>query len=387
MCGGVGTGKSITSLAYFYESICGGEIRSDGSLLPVSRPVPLIIITTARKRDSLEWDEECARYDISKNGGEIPLQIDSWNNIEKYVGRKQCFFIFDEQRVVGSGAWVKSFTKIVKDNKWILLTATPGDNWSDYIPVFIANGFYRNRTEFLNRHAVYNRYSKYPKIDRYFDVVRLENFRRSITVNMEFQKHTIPHEEIRNVSYDRNLFKIVVRQRWNPYTNLPIQNISELGAVMRRVVNSHISRMKEVLRILEDYPRAVIFYNYDFELYALREIPQCNHDICIAEWNGKKHEPIPESERWVYLVQYNSGAEGWNCVQTNAMIFYSLSYSYRMMTQAMGRIDRLNTPFQDLYYFKLVSDSPIDRAISIALRNKKDFNEHRYFKNIGIEPF
>lgn len=155
LCGGVGSGKSRTSLAFYYR-LYGGQINTK-EYARMTEPPDLYIITTARKRDTGEWDEELAHFYMSTDPEldiyEHSVTVDSWNNIEKYVGVKNAFVIFDEQRVVGSGKWVKSFLKIAKENEWILLSATPGDCWTDYIPVFIANGFFRNRTEFNNQHA------------------------------------------------------------------------------------------------------------------------------------------------------------------------------------------------------------------------------------------
>ena len=132
-----------------------------------------------------------------------------------------------------------------------------------------------------------------------------------------------------------------------------------------------------LLEIVEDHPKAIIFYNFDYELEILRNL-YYGEDVEIAEWNGHKHQPIPRGDKWIYLVQYTAGAEGWNCITTDTIIFYSQNYSYKVLKQASGRIDRLNTPYTDLYYYHLVSKSGIDLAISRALKNKKQFNETRF---------
>lgn len=383
LCGGVGSGKSITALGYYYL-INGGDISflKGGEFTPMNPyPADLYIITTARKRDTLEWEKEMLPFlmsiDSKTNFYNNNIVIDSWNNIKKYSDIKDAFFIFDEQRVVGSGVWVKSFLKIVKSNKWILLSATPGDTWQDYIPVFIANGFYRNRTEFSREHIVYSRFSKYPKVDRYLNTGRLLRLRNSILVNMDFTRKTESHHENIFIEYDIEAYKEVTKTRWNPYKNEPIVNAAELCYVWRRIVNSDISRENALLSIFKKHNKVIVFYNFDYELKILKN---CKYDeeIKIAEWNGHKHEPIPNSDKWVYLVQYAAGAEGWNCTTTDTIVFYSQNYSYKIMQQAAGRIDRVNTSFKDLYYYHLKSRSGIDLAISRALNNKKNFNESAY---------
>lgn len=377
LCGGVGTGKSITSLAYFITKECGCVVGGDGSLSSPKRLVPLYIITTARKRDTSEWIEEYERFSPIKSGL-IPVVIDSWNNLHKYEWVINSFFVFDEQRVVGSGSWVKSFLRITRKNRWILLSATPGDTWMDYIPVFVANGFYKNRTEFLRLHAVYNRFAKYPKVDRFVETGRLEAFRRKVTVNMEFSKKTVPHHINLSVEYDRELMNRVTVDRWDPYRNEPIQDISGACYLMRKIANTDPSRLEMTRSLLLSHRRVIVFYNYDHELELLRGLSDTS---AVAEWNGHKHEPIPSSPDWAYLVQYMAGAEGWNCISTDTVVFYSQNYSYKLMTQAAGRIDRINTPYRDLYYYTLISSAPIDRAISSALRQKRSFNEEAFFND------
>lgn len=379
LCGGVGTGKSRTAIAYFYQQ-CGGSFQ--GTITHMSRPKNLYIITTARKRDTLEWDRECSFFMISKDP-EISIDgcklvIDSWNNVGKYVDVKDSFFIFDEQRVVGSGAWVKSFLKIAKSNEWILLSATPGDTWMDYVPVFLANGFYKNKTEFIRRHVVYNRYSKYPKVDRYVETGRLERLRNSILVNMPYDRLTVQHHEDIFVEFDQELMELAWEKRWNPFMSEPIRDVSELCYISRKICNVDLSRLDEVRRIVLEKKKVIIFYNFDYELYILRTLSKID-GIEVAEWNGHKHEEIPDSDSWVYLVQYLAGAEGWNCVETDTIVFYSQNYSYKIMVQSAGRIDRLNTPFRDLYYYHLKSKSTIDKAIGRALKSKKNFNEKAFF--------
>lgn len=383
LCGGVGSGKSRTSLAYYYTQQ-GGEVNQDEYIPMKPKPKDLYIITTARKRDTLEWEGELVPFLLSTNAEKNKLYgnkvvVDSWNNVGKYSDISGAFFIFDEQRVIGSGSWVKSFLKIAKSNDWILLSATPGDTWSDYIPVFIANGFYKNKSEFSREHIIYSRFTKYPQIDRYINTGRLMKLRNHILVDMDFKRQTVAHHEDMYCTYDISKYKDTMRNRWDPYKNEPIQQASGLCYVLRRIVNSDESRQVALLQILEKHPRIIVFYNFDYELEILKSLAY-GEDVKVAEWNGHKHEPVPTGKKWVYLAQYVSSAEGWNCITTNTIVFFSQNYSYKIVQQSSGRIDRLNTPFKDLYYYHLKSRSGIDLAISKALSNKKKFNESRWVK-------
>ena len=376
LCGGVGSGKSRTALFYYFKEQ-GGWIDKNG-YSPMKKPKKLHIITTARKRDTLEWEEELAPFLIDPKD----VVIDSWNNIGKYKEITNAFFIFDEQRVVGSGQWVKSFLKIARGNNWILLSATPGDCWSDYIPVFIANGFYKNRSEFIREHIIYKPFSKFPQIDRYVNTGRLIRLRSRILVDMDFDRQTVSHHEDVYCTYDISTYKDVMRNRWDIYRNEPITNASGLCYILRRVVNEDESRQMALLDIVADHPRVIVFYNFDYERDILKNIAYINDGDCldVAEWSGHAHQPVPDSEKWVYLVQYTAGCEGWNCIKTDTIVFYSQNYSYKTMEQASGRIDRLNTPYKDLYYYHIKSRSGIDLAISKALNQKKKFNESKFIK-------
>ena len=381
--GGVGSGKSLTSLSYYYLKNSGDEkFLKGGKYVPMSDPPKdLYIITTARKRDTLEWEGELAPFLLSvhddKNIYSNKVIIDSWNNIQKYKDVKNSFFIFDEQRVVGSGAWVKAFLKIAKFNEWILLSATPGDTWMDYIPVFLANGFYKNKTEFIREHVVYSRFCKFPKVDRYINTGRLLRFRREILIDMDFKRETVQHHEDIYVKYDVKMYKDIMKRRWDIWKDEPITNASGLCYVLRKVVNTHQSRLDALLDIFSRHNKIIVFYNFDYELEILKDI-YYGRDVKVAEWNGHKHEPIPKSKKWVYLVQYTAGAEGWNCIETDTIVFFSQNYSYKIMHQSAGRIDRLNTPYKDLYYYHLKTHSGIDLAISRAIKSKKKFNEKAF---------
>lgn len=412
--GDVGTGKSLTAMAYYVER---------------ESPRDIIVITTAKKRDSLDWQRDAASLGVGRDRESTchgVLTVDSWNNVGKYEDRKDAFFIFDEQRLVGSGSWVKAFLKIAKTNHWILLTATPGDTWLDYIPVFLANDHFKNRTEFLRNHVVFNRYSKFPKVERYTGVGKLVKLRNEMLVEMPYLRHTKRETEIVPVGYDVPKFERVLNDRWHVFEERPLRDVAELFLVMRKVVNSSTTRIEAVRTLLESHPKLIVFYNYDFELEMLRSLanedpggseclnsaskrrpqslvsPQQGNSqetnsksssddeskigsgttFALAEWNGHKHEPIPETDRWVYLVQYVAGSEGWNCIETDAMCFFSLTYSYKNWHQAHGRIDRLNTPFKTLYYYVLMSNSMIDQAVWKSLMGKKSFNESRFLKEI-----
>ena len=385
LCGGVGSGKSITSLAYYYNIECQGKmkINGEGGFSPMKRPKDLYIITTARKRDSLEWEKDAMPFYLSKekenslNG--TTMTVDSWNNIGKYRGIKNAFFIFDEQRVVGAGKWSKDFIAIAKQNRWVMLSATPGDTWSDYVSVFIANGFYRNKTEFNREHVVFSMFAKFPKIERYVNVQRLIRHRNDILVNMVFNRKTIAKNIELNCEYNDVDYKTLMVNRWNIYEDRPIRDVAELCSALRKLVNSHPSRVAHIKKLAEKHDRLIIFYNFNYELEILREATK-EMGITTTEWNGHKHEEIPDTKKWIYLVQYTAGAEGWNCTATDTIVFYSQNYSYKIVTQSAGRIDRLNTPFVNLYYYHLKSKSMIDNAIGKALSEKKDFNENKFMR-------
>jgi hypothetical protein len=377
--GGVGSGKSRAALAYYMLTDAHEDVY---------------VITTAKKRDSLDWQREAMRFGIGKEPDATIaglLHIDSWNNIEKYIDVKNAFFIFDEQRLVGAGKWVKAFLKIVRKNRWIMLSATPGDTWMDYIPVFVANGFYRNRTEFKREHVIYSSWAKFPKVERYVNVQRLVRLRSQILVKMPYQRETIRHPINCWVEYDEAVMSTVSNGRWNVFEDRPIQDVSELFHIMRKVVNSDPSRLAEMWKLMVKHPRIIVFYNFDYELAMIRTLKSREEedpDFQFAEWNGHKHEDIPSSPKWVYAVQYIAGSEGWNCTETDTEVFWSLTYSYKSWEQAHGRIDRLNTPFTDLYYYTLRSKAPIDWAIWRSLKSKKSFQtDHFNMTNAQFADF
>ena len=356
LCGGVGSGKSLTALSYYKKNA--------GSL-------SLYIITTAKKRDEKDWEKEMSHF------AGMEAVVDSWNNIKKYVDVKYAFFIFDEQRAIGRGTWAKSFVKITRSNRWILLSATPGDTWMDYIPIFVANRFYKNRSDFIRRHVVYNSFSKYLKVDRYLDQGILMKLKRRILVDMDYLRPAVREEKDIAVGYDKLLYKDLMKNRFNHAKKRPMRNASELCYCLRECVNTDKSRVESVRHLVDIHKRVIVFYNFNYELEILLSMGFSK----VACWNGKTHDPLPEGDEWVYLVQYTAGAEGWNCVTTNVIIFYSLNYSYKIMEQARGRIDRVNTPYKYLYYYYIRSKAPIDLAIMRALKSKKKFNEKRWIES------
>lgn len=377
--GGVGSGKTMTALAYYMKA---------------ETPKDIYVITTAKKRDSLDWDREAAGFGISTERDYTiagTITIDSWNNIGRYEAVHDAFFIFDEQRLVGSGSWVKSFLKIARRNRWIMLTATPGDTWIDYAPVFVANGYYKNRTQFRFDHVVYEPFSKFPKIKCYLNEKKLELLRNEVLVEMPYLRHTERYLNWTDVDCDVALYNRVYKDRWNVYEDKPIKDVAELFRVMRRVVNSDPSRLEAVKDLMKQHPRLIIFYNFNYELDILRTLandylweegPTNDAKIDVYELNGHRKDPLPDSDRWVYLVQYVAGAEAWNCISTDAMVLYSLTYSYKNFVQAQGRIDRLNSPYTSLFYYLFLSNLKTDRAIKDALKEKKNFNEKKFAKEI-----
>lgn len=358
LCGKVGSGKSLTGLFYYMEN----HINK-----------PLYIITVAKKRNDREWHRDFEALGIDG-------VVDSWNNIEKYTDVKDAFFIFDEQRAIGYGKWGMAFIHIARKNNWIMLTATPGDVWMDWMCIFIANNFYRNKTDFVDQHVEYNPYSKFPQIRRYHKTDKLERFRKYLAVPMQDFRTTKLHRKYINADFDKDLYQTVVKTRFNPYTEEPIMNASEFTQVLRRIINTSERRRIHAKQEIMTRDKVIVFYNYTYELDILKEICQ-ELDRAYYQWNGQKHEAIPDAETWVYLVQYTAGAEGWNCITTDTILFYSLNYSYRIMEQSEGRINRVNTSFENLYYVYLKSPASIDDAIERSIRSKKKFNERNWVES------
>lgn len=384
LVGDVGSGKSRTALAYYVKS-CGAALMYSPEntevdyICGMDKPRDLYIITTAKKRDSKEWEDECEPFCLTESDSKTKVTVDSWNNIKKYKDVYGAFFIFDEQRIVGSGAWVKAFLNIARKNQWILLSATPGDKWSDYIPVFIANGFYKNKTEFTRRHCIFARFANYPKIERYVEEDVLLKHKIDISIPLPVDRHTHQtHLHIR-CGYDKVLYKRVWKDRWDPWDDEPIDETGKLFYLLRKVANDDDSRYEAVRSIARTHEKIIIFYNFTYEVQRLRRLAG-EIGVTVGEWNGELHTEVPEADTWFYLVQYSAGCEGWNCITTNCMIFFSQSYSYRMMKQAEGRIDRMNTPFTELYYYHLSSAAPIDLAIARTLKQKRDFNQNTFLK-------
>jgi hypothetical protein len=326
--GVTGSGKSAVVLEYYMRN---------------EAPRPIIVITTAKKRDSLDWYGEAAKFGVSvepqfSRAGAIT--VDSWNNIKNYRGVVGAFFVFDEQRVVG-------------------------------------HGYYTNITDFKLQHVVYEPFTTFPKVKMYLDESRLEKLRNDVLVEMPYQAYTKRVKNYMPVSYDKDLFDQVWDKRWHVYEDRPLKDAAERWRVGRRVVNSDQSRVEFIWDLIHKgvHDKVIVFYNFDYELEILRGLADM---FVVAEWNGHRKNLVPDEGPWIYLVQYNSGAEGWNCTTANAMVFYSMTYSYRTFIQAQGRIDRLDTPFKTLYYYVLVADCITDKAVKRALDQKKNFNERRF---------
>lgn len=360
--GGVGSGKTITSLVFFKKHFSDRK---------------LVVITTAKKRDSGDWED-----DAEKVGVKIE-RVDSWNNITNYLWFNNVFFIFDEQRVVGYSTWGKSFIKICRNNKWLLLTATPGDTWLDYMPVFIANGFYRNKTDFIDQHVEYDQWVKYPKVKCYHNTSKLIRHRNEVLIPMDFKRSTKRIRKFIKSKFDKESYEIILNQRWNIFEDRPIVNVSELMQCLRKVVASDYDRMYNARFLMDIHDRLIVFYNYDYELDILKNLAtEIGKEYW--QWNGHRHDDIPDQDQWLYLVQYTAGAEGWNCISTNVIMFYSLNYSFKIVEQAEGRIDRLNTKYTDLEYYYLTSDSAIDKSVYKSLVTKEKFNESAWLKGKGV---
>lgn len=387
LAAGVGAGKSIMSLYWYVTQCCAYDKSSNlnGELFKLKPSSPdLYIITTAKKRISQEWNDELLRFNLiagsnSHGMGNVYVTIDSWNNIRKYEGVKDAVFIFDEQRAIGSGVWAKAFVKIAKANKWLMCSATPADGWQDWCSIFIADGFHRNRTEFFRRHAVYSRFTKFPMITKWIDTDYLEKCRDAVLVTCTVPRDTERVWHDLTCGYDREAVKKAMKTRWNPETEAPFANANELVIYLRRLINTDKTRLSYASHVCKDHRRTIIFYSLNAELEEILKL-ESETGIKVYQFNGHKHDPLPEGSDWIYAVQFFSGSEGWNCTTTDTILYWSLPYSYKQFEQAAGRIDRLDTKYKILNYYVMKSFSPLDISIGRALSNKKDFNLRAFMK-------
>ena len=74
LCGGVGSGKSRTALAYYYKQN-GGKLGTKNYIRMPDTPKDLYIITTARKRDTLEWEGELSPFLLS-----VHAEVNTYKN-------------------------------------------------------------------------------------------------------------------------------------------------------------------------------------------------------------------------------------------------------------------------------------------------------------------
>lgn len=355
LCGGVGAGKSLTSLGYIDKVYPSGTVY---------------IITPARKRNTGEWFDDIRKNDMD----ETRFVVDSWNNLSKYKDVKDAFFLFDEQKVSGKGTWAKSLIRIAKSNQWILLSATPGDTYDDYATVLIANGFVRNRTTWYDEYCV-------TKSQPFFHIVDHKNkdvidmMIRRIFIKMDYQSDKKRIERVIPIqARSAGEEKEILMTHKAPGAQMPFTTFAAAIAYVRMNCYDKSKKTEALRKIIEKHKKIIVFYNFLSEKLEI-ERAAIDANVTINFYNGQRHDPIPDTDEWVYGVQYNSGAEAWNCITTNAMVFYSPNYSYKTMEQAHGRIDRVNSPYECLYYYMLLNELNIDNKVMNALSSKKDFNE------------
>ena len=355
--GATGSGKSLTGLAYYMR--CWSHLD-------------LYIITTSKKRNAGEWEEE-----IAKLGCPPPKAIDSWNRLKNYRMVSDAFFLFDEHKVGGHGKWAQSMITIAKKNKWILLTATPGDVWDDYASIFIANEFVKNKTTWNEDFCIFDRISKYPKIIGYQREDVLKNMRDAVLVPMEYQSEKVPIPYVipYKVDHEEEAYVLARRKSLRHPEMRAFRNTSAMFAYMRMNLPDKESKIQALADVLKKEPKAIIFYNFTPEKYEIENAAR-QVNIPFFQYNGQIKDNVPDGDTWVYAVQYTAGAEAWNCITCRTVIFYSMNYSYKVMTQAKGRIDRCNSPFDELHYYYFISpDFEIDQEILNALTRKEKFNE------------
>ena len=200
---------------------------------------------------------------------------------------------------------------------------------------------------------------------------------------MHFERKTKRHRQFIPSNYDTNLYEKVMRDRWNVFEDKPIENGSEFLQLLRKIVAMDEDRIFNAKFLMDIHDRLIIFYNYNYERDVLIQIAK-DLGKQYWEWNGHAHQEVPNKEKWLYIVQYTAGAEGWNCISTNVILFYSMNYSFKIVEQAEGRIDRLNTSYNDLEYYFLTSESQIEKDIFKAVQTKQKFNESAWLKRRGL---
>lgn len=374
-----GTGKTMMAIHHYLKHNTGE---------------PLLILAPPQKIKEGGWQREldfvASHYNI-----EIPYDIISYGVLSKrWKEYKDWFLVMDECHYVKNptsqrGKAAINLTK--QSTNFLLLSATPSSNgWGDTIAYMIMFGYYKNKTQFLKEHAVYNRidYGNGPVnvVSDYRDQEKLQKLYQSFSIKLAkedcldlpplvFEKvHFKPSKEYNIIKKDRVLGEEL------------FDNISKLQHGLRFYANQ-ADKLKYTEMLLEGTEEnVIIFYNYKQENEELKKIAK-KLKKKVFEVSGSKTN-LPDKEKWtslknsVTIVQYQAGAAGIELQYANIVIFHTPTYSYQDYEQALGRAYR-NGQTKKVTVYQYITKNTIETSIYQALAAKKDFTEELFRKEIA----
>lgn len=349
----------------------------------------VIIATTASKCHSKDFQTtELIKFTSPEFRAHlVSLEVVSWHMLKKWTDKKSpqqlanYYFVADELQRCRQGVsslMGRAFLFITKHCKaWTGYTGTPGDNWLQFHPYFIATGKIKNKTEFMRDYTISQQYP-FPMVLGFRHEDTLKGWWRDISYEPDTSEvmSQLPAETHQIMRFPTPKgYKKVLKSS----TTLDGEFLDSNMALYH-----HLRQMcatKQKLDALEDLLSSlssplVIFFNYTCEREQILGLA-AHMKRKVWRIDGECHE-IPTEETIgqndIVLCHYLSGSEALNLQFCHYMVFYSPNYSYSISVQAKGRVKRVGQQNPMFFYSFLCSDS-IEEEVMDCIKQKKDFAE------------
>ena len=379
-----GTGKTMMAIHHY---------------LRYGKGESLLIVCPPQKKKEGGWDREiefvCNHYGI-----EIEYETLSFGMIAKrWKDYKGWFIVLDECHYAKNptsqrGKATINLTKV--STHFLLLSATPSSNgWGDTIAYMIMFGYYKNKTQFLKEHAIYE--DKYfgPKpikvVSDFKDAEKLKEIYQSFSIKLAKEECLdLPGIVFEDVSFKSTKeYKIIEKDRILTVgdDDFLYDSVPKLQHGLRFYANQEDKLKYSEMLAEGTSENIIIFYYYQEEKNELKKIMK-KLKKKVFEVSGQATE-LPDKSKWsglhnsVTLVQYMAGSAGIELQYANLVVFYTPTYSFQDYEQALGRAYR-NGQTKKVTVYRYITKNTVEEAIYGALKHKRDFTEALFRKELRI---